>query len=194
MSQPPNSKSKQIFKSEKTSQSMQDSGDRTQYDDPLGSDFDNAFGVESSYQVSRQQEHANDSAYRNQGAMTTYNHITYLLYVISYFTAGLLWVVPIVMNYAKRQDADGTWLATHFDWQIKTFWYSIVWFAIGLFIILFALGGLGVSAMMVDSTNLAIGSVVMTGFGLMIIVFTLVWHFYRIVRGWIALTDNRPVP
>ena len=59
-------------------------------------------------------------------SLTTYNHITYLLYVISYFTAGLLWVVPIIMNYAKRHDADGSWLATHFDWQIKTFWYSII--------------------------------------------------------------------
>ena len=51
-------------------------------------------------------------------SLTTYNHITYLLYVLSYFTAGLLWIVPIFMNYAKRRDADGTWLATHFDWQI----------------------------------------------------------------------------
>ena len=44
-------------------------------------------------------------------SLVTYNHITYLLYVLSYFTAGLLWIVPIFMNYAKRRDADGTWLA-----------------------------------------------------------------------------------
>lgn len=126
-------------------------------------------------------------------SLITYNHITYLLYVVSYFTAGLLWIVPIFMNYSKRHDACNTWLATHFDWQIKTFWYSIVLFAIGALIIFFALSGLGISVL-AESGNLAIGSILLTGFGLMIMVFTFIWHLYRIVRGWIALTDNRPVP
>ena len=126
-------------------------------------------------------------------SLTTYNHITYLLYVISYFTAGLLWVVPIIMNYAKRHDADGSWLATHFDWQIKTFWYSIVWFIIGIVIITFALGGFGVS-MFADSSNIAIGSLLLASFGFIIMVLTFIWHLYRIIRGWIALTDERPVP
>ena len=134
--------------------------------------------------------HMSDSKRRS---LTSYNHITYLLYVISYFTAGLLWIVPIIMNYAKRHDADGSWLATHFDWQIKTFWYSIVWFIIGIMIITFALGGFGVS-MFADSSNIAIGSLLLASFGLIIMALTFIWHFYRIVRGWIALTDGRPVP
>lgn len=126
-------------------------------------------------------------------SLTTYNHITYLLYVLSYFTAGLLWIVPIFMNYAKRRDADGTWLATHFDWQIKTFWYSIAWFVIGVLIVTFALGGFGVG-MFSDSNNIAIGAVLLASFGFIIMGFTFIWHLYRIVRGWIALTDGRPVP
>ena len=101
-------------------------------------------------------------------SLITYNHITYFLYVISYFTAGLLWIVPIVMNYAKRHDANGSWLATHFDWQIKTFWYSIVWFVIGIILITFALGGFGVSVL-ADSGNIAIGSILLAGLGLLII-------------------------
>lgn len=128
-----------------------------------------------------------------QRSLVTYNHITYLLYVVSYFTAGLLWVVPIVMNYAKRHDANNTWLATHFDWQIKTFWYSIVSFVIAIIIIMFALGGMGVSVI-ADSGGGAMGSFLLAGLGLLIIVFTVIWHIYRIIRGWIALTDNRPVP
>lgn len=128
-----------------------------------------------------------------RSSLVTYNHITYLLYVLSYFTAGLLWVVPIFMNYAKRRDAYGTWLATHFDWQIKTFWYSIVWFVVGVSIITFALGGFGVS-MMADSGNIAIGSVLLASVGFIIMGVTFIWHLYRIVRGWIALTDGRPVP
>ncbi len=126
-------------------------------------------------------------------SLITYNHITYLLYVLSYFTAGLLWIVPIFMNYAKRRDADNTWLATHFDWQIKTFWYSIVFFVIGVLIIIFALGSFGVS-MFADSNNIAIGSVLLASLGFIIMGFTFIWHLYRIVRGWIALTDGRPVP
>ena len=126
-------------------------------------------------------------------SLTTYNHITYLLYVLSYFTAGLLWIVPIFMNYAKRRDADGTWLVTHFDWQIKTFWYSIVLFAIGVLIVAFALGGFGVS-MFAETNNIAIGSVLLAILGFVIMGFTFIWHLYRIVRGWIALADGRPVP
>ena len=126
-------------------------------------------------------------------SLVAYNHITYLLYVLSYFTAGLLWIVPIFMNYFKRREADGTWLATHFDWQIKTFWYSIVLFVVGVGIIIFALGGFGVS-IMADSGNIAIGSVLLASVGFIIMGFTFVWHLYRIVRGWIALADGRPVP
>ena len=128
-----------------------------------------------------------------RSSLVTYNHITYLLYVLSYFTAGLLWIVPIFMNYAKRREADGTWLATHFDWQIKTFWYSIVWFVVGVGIITFALGSFGVS-MMADSSNIAVGSVLLASLGFIIMGVTFIWHLYRIVRGWIALADGRPVP
>jgi len=130
---------------------------------------------------------------KDSRSLVAYNHITYLLYVLSYFTAGLLWIVPIFMNYFKRREADGTWLATHFDWQIKTFWYSIVLFVIGVGIITFALGGFGVS-IMADSGNIAIGSVLLASVGFIIMGFTFVWHLYRIVRGWIALADGRPVP
>ena len=128
-----------------------------------------------------------------RSSLVTYNHITYLLYVLSYFTAGLLWIVPIFMNYAKRREADGTWLATHFDWQIKTFWYSIVWFVVGVGIITFALGSFGVS-MMADSDNIAVGSVFLASLGFIVMGVTFIWHLYRIVRGWIALTDGRAVP
>ena len=139
-------------------------------------------------------DNMNNNIDNNQrSSLVTYNHITYLLYVLSYFTAGLLWIVPISMNYAKRREADGTWLATHFDWQIKTFWYSIVWFVVGVGIITFALGSFGVS-ILADSGNIAIGSVLLASLGFIIMGVTFIWHLYRIVRGWIALTDGRPVP
>lgn len=154
--------------------------------------YHNSVGTMSDNEIV-QQGNYNIMTDNKRRSLITYNHITYFLYVISYFTAGLLWIVPIVMNYVKRRDADGSWLATHFDWQIKTFWYSLVLFFIGIIIIFFALGGFGVS-MLADSGNIAIGSVLLSGFGLLIIIFTFIWHLYRIIRGWIALTDSRPIP
>ncbi|PNK61961.1 hypothetical protein A6J60_013020 [Psychrobacter sp. FDAARGOS_221] len=125
--------------------------------------------------------------------LVKYNHISYLLYVLSIFTAGLLWIVPIIMNYARRREADNTWLATHFDWQIKTFWYSIIFVAAGIIIGLIGLGGLGIGVFS-ESSGMALGSVLLTIIGGGIFVFANFWHIYRIVRGWIALTDHRPVP
>lgn len=127
-----------------------------------------------------------------ENSLIRYNHLTYLLYVLSYFTAGLLWIVPIIMNYARRQQADQTWLSTHFDWQIKTFWYSIIFGFLGLMLTVIGLGGLGLG-MFADSTNVALGSTGLAALGGLIILFSFVWHLYRIVKGWIALSDKRPV-
>lgn len=125
-------------------------------------------------------------------SLIRFNHITYLLYVLSYFTAGLLWVVPIIMNYARRRQADHTWLATHFDWQIKTFWYSIAMGVVGILIAIIGIGGLGIGVFS-DSSNMALSSTGLTIIGGIIFLFAFIWHIYRIVKGWIALSDNRPV-
>lgn len=122
-----------------------------------------------------------------------YNHITYLLYALSFFTAGLLWIFPIIMNYARRKNAEGTWLATHFDWQIKTFWYSIIIAFIGLILVLVGLGGFS-SGFISGNTDIAFGSTGIAIFGGLIMLFAVLWHIYRIVRGWIALSDRRPIP
>lgn len=167
------------------------SSNPTSVEEP-SSQFRDRFDAQPTHELTRSRQNSSLSD-KEQRSLITYNHITYLLYVISYLTAGLLWIVPIAMNYSKRHDAEGTWLATHFDWQIKTFWYSIVWFLIGLVIAVVAVGGLGISVM-ADSNNLAIGSVLFTGLGVLIILFTVIWHLYRIARGWIALSDKRPVP
>ena len=165
---------------------------QTQITEPPRFFADSDIQSQSSYDLAQQRQNTSMSD-SQQRTLTAYNHITYLLYVLSYFTAGLLWVVPIVMNYIKRHDADNTWLATHFDWQIKTFWYSIVGFVIGTVILLSAFGVLGIGTL-ANSSGMTYGSMALGGFGVFIIGITVIWHLYRIVRGWIALTDNRPVP
>ncbi|HEY4712966.1 MAG TPA: hypothetical protein VIH30_01800, partial [Aquirhabdus sp.] len=62
----------------------------------------------------------------NEGELILINHLTYALYLFSFFTAGLTWLIAIIINYVKRSDAQGTWLQSHFNWQINTFWYGII--------------------------------------------------------------------
>ena len=93
--------------------------------------------------------------------------IGYALYGIA-LVLGVSALVAIVLNYLKREDARGTWLESHFTWQIKTFWWSL-----GLVL----LGGL--------TTFIGIGFIILFG--------TLIWYIYRIVKGWLALTENKAI-
>ncbi len=92
----------------------------------------------------------------------------YILYALSYFT-GITAIVGIVINYVKREEAAGTWLESHFRWQIRTFWFGLLWAVIG-----------------------AITVFVAVGFAILFANF--VWIIYRIVKGWLNLNDNKPMP
>jgi len=83
----------------------------------------------------------------------------------------------VVINYVKRSDARGTWLESHFNRQIRTFWYALLWAAL----------------VFVVSVPLAL---VLTGFGTWFLgMFVLgIWAIYRIARGWLALKDGKPLP
>lgn len=92
--------------------------------------------------------------------------IVYILQAIGFFTGGLLWIAGVIVNYVKRSDVQGTWVASHFDWQIKTFWVSLIGFFIGLVLMLVFIGWL---------VWIAVG----------------IWCIYRVVKGWLALNDRK---
>ena len=96
-----------------------------------------------------------------------YNLITYILYLVG-FVVGITGLIAIIMNYVKRNEMRGTLLESHVDWQIKTFWYSLIGYVLGLIL-----------------------SVILIGYLLILVVF--VWHVYRLVKGLIALNDNKPI-
>jgi len=78
------------------------------------------------------------------------------------------------MNYIKRSDANGTWLESHFRWQIRTFWFGVLWAGLcALFVILTI--GIGLIIVWIPLGILA------------------VWFIYRIARGWMALRDRKPM-
>jgi uncharacterized membrane protein len=93
--------------------------------------------------------------------------VTYLLYAAS-FLVGLTGIVAIILNYVQRDRVRGTWLESHFDWQIRTFW-------IGL--------GLAVAGFVL--TFVLVGFVVMLA--------AAVWVIYRLVVGLLALNDGKPI-
>lgn len=94
--------------------------------------------------------------------------------VVGAFLTGWPSIVAVIINYVKRSDVRGTWLESHFRWQIRTFWYGALW--IGL-CVLFVIATLGIG-ILIAWLPMAIVSV---------------WFIYRIVRGWLALRDRRPM-
>ena len=94
--------------------------------------------------------------------------------VFSSFLTGWPSIIAVILNYVKRSDVRGTWLESHFRWQIRTFWFGLLWACLCL---LFVIVTFGVGLI-----------IVWLPFGILSI-----WFIYRIARGWMALRDRRPM-
>jgi uncharacterized membrane protein len=92
--------------------------------------------------------------------------------VIGSFVGSLPSIVAVIFNYVKRGDARGTWIASHYRWQIRTFWFTLLWALIGWGLVL-----------------TIIGAVV----GVPVLIALTLWLMYRIGRGWLRLRDRRPM-
>ena len=92
--------------------------------------------------------------------------------VIGSFIGSLPSIVAVILNYVKRGDARGTWIASHYRWQIRTFWFAVLWALIGWVLVI-----------------TIIGMVV----GVPILIALTLWLIYRIGRGWLRLRDRRPM-
>ena len=95
--------------------------------------------------------------------------------VIGAFVFGWPSIISVIINYVKRDEARGTYLESHFRWQIRTFWFGLLWVAL---CIAFIIGTLGIG-IIVAWIPLA---------------FVTVWFIYRVARGWMALSERRPMP
>ena len=102
--------------------------------------------------------------------------LTSAVTIVGSFIFGLPSIIAVIMNYARQSDARGTFLESHFRWQIRTFWFALLWVLVILAI------SLPLMLVVVGFFTLWIGYVLL---GL--------WVIYRIVRGWLALGDRRPV-
>jgi uncharacterized membrane protein len=94
--------------------------------------------------------------------------------VVGAFLTGWPSIIAVILNYVKRSEVRGTWLESHFRWQIRTFWFGLLWVSVCVFFVVVTLGiGLLVAWL----------PFLLVGF----------WFVYRIVRGWLALRDRRPM-
>ena len=100
-------------------------------------------------------------------SLKTITTVVYALQALSFFW-GVPALVAIIINYVKRDDARGTVYESHFDWQIRSFWWGLLWSVIGLLL-----------------------AVVLVGFLVMFIAW--IWMVYRVVKGWLKLTEGQPV-
>ncbi len=93
--------------------------------------------------------------------------------IVGSFLGSLPSILAVILNYARRSETRGTWLESHFSWQIRTFWFALLWVVIAVALALTIIG-----------FPLTIG----------ILIGLTLWVVYRIGRGWLALNERRTVP
>jgi uncharacterized membrane protein len=94
--------------------------------------------------------------------------VVYVLQALSFFW-GITAVVGVIIDYVKLDDARGTWVENHLRWQIRTFWWALFWSVLG-----FAL-------------------IWVFGLGFLVLAVVYFWTIYRVVKGWLKLTERKQV-
>ena len=94
--------------------------------------------------------------------------------IVGAFLTGWPSIIAVILNYAKRSEVRGTWLESHFRWQIRTFWFGLLWVTLCALFIVATLG-----------IGLLIAWLPLSLVGL--------WFIYRIARGWLRLMEHRPM-
>ena len=118
--------------------------------------------------------------------LVTLTHIIYALhafsvltgissaaFIVTAFLSGWPSIIAVIINYVKRDSVRGTFLDSHFSWQIRTFWWSLLWVVIA-------------SVLIATFIGMVIGVPIMIIVGL--------WILYRIIRGWLALVSRKAMP
>jgi len=95
------------------------------------------------------------------------------MFIVTAFLTGWPSLIAVILNYVKRSDVSGTFLESHFRWQIRTFWFALLWAVVALLLAVTVIG-------------LPFAYAVAVAAGL--------WVLYRIVRGWLALVSEQTMP
>ena len=93
--------------------------------------------------------------------------------ILTAFLTGWPSIIAVILNYVKRSDVRGTCLDSHFSWQIRTFWFALLWLTLGAVLFITVVG---------------------IPFAVVLWFATGIWVLYRIIRGWLALSSQRALP
>lgn len=94
-------------------------------------------------------------------------------FIVTAFLAGWPSIFAVILNYVKRDDVAGSFLQSHFQWQIRTFWFSLLWLLIAA-LLFFTVIGIPLAFVVIFATG--------------------IWVLYRMIRGLICLNDGVPMP
>ncbi len=121
-----------------------------------------------------------------QDSLVALSHVIYALhaltvvtglmtpaFIVTAFITGWPSLIAVVLNYMKRGEVRGTFLESHFRWQIRTFWFALFWVLFAL-LLAFSLIGIPLALLLAAGAGL--------------------WVLYRVVRGWLNLNERRPLP
>jgi uncharacterized membrane protein len=108
---------------------------------------------------------------RSPEELTGLKNVTMMVYLLQAlsFLWGVTAIVGVVVNYVKRDDARGTVYESHFEWQIRTFWWGLLWGVVGVLL------------------------VIVFGLGFLVMFVAWIWAIYRVVKGWLKLSEGKPV-
>ena len=104
----------------------------------------------------------------DEKSLKTLTMVVYALQAVGFIVA-ITWIVAVVINYVKKEEVAGSWLESHFRWQIRTFWFGLLWGVVGAVLLL-----------------VLVGYAVWVAAG--------IWVIYRIVKGWLYLNDGKALP
>ncbi len=107
----------------------------------------------------------------SQSDLRLLTHVLYGLHTLSWFSGGIFSVIAMIINYVKRPDLPDDFYRSHFRWQARSFWFTLLWLVLSGPLWL-AFWFPGVAAWFLIS----------------------LWYLYRFIRGWLAFSDRRPMP
>jgi uncharacterized membrane protein len=98
--------------------------------------------------------------------------LTSAITIIGAFVFGVPSIIAVIMNYVYQRGARGTFLESHFRWQIRTFWFALLWIVIGVMLFVTLIG-------------IPLAWIICIAAG--------IWVIYRVARGWLTLQDRKPM-
>jgi uncharacterized membrane protein len=98
--------------------------------------------------------------------------VTSAVTIVGAFVFGVPSIIAVIINYAYRHTVRGTFLESHFNWQIRTFWFAFLWFIVGVMLFVTLVG-------------IPLAWIVCIAAG--------AWVIYRVARGWLTLQDRKPI-